>query len=351
MNIVFRTLGPWGAGKGANLQPAEVDTNFWEIAQAIVHLTASPALPVGIASIVVSGTQMTIHLTDGTVLGPYTLPVLTFRWRDEWHPSTSYAALDVVKVTNTGIYMVQISHTTGAAFDPNLLIGGNPAYLMLFGSADASLSALPDVRLTALANLDILHWVAADSKWENVALGSISGLGASQIPANLTTGTALALGHTLSDIFDYIVASARGTLFYRGATGWLALAPGTAGQVLSTGGAGNDPVWVAAATPAPPTTASVAAAGTDQASATQLTAAQSYVSGATGTNGVRIGTALMIAGTELWVANEHLTNMVSLYPPAGAMINSQAVNAAISIPANSTAVLIVKGSAVVRTVP
>jgi hypothetical protein len=175
MNLTFRTLGAWGAGKGANLTPSEVDNNFWEIAQAIVDLTASPAVPVGIGSITVSGTEMTITLTDGTVMGPFTLPVLTFRWRGEWQPTTGYAELDVFTVLNTGIYMVQIAHTTGTTFDPELLIPpttGSPAYLMLFGSADASLGSLPDVQLTALADQDFLHWVAADQKWENTALAA-----------------------------------------------------------------------------------------------------------------------------------------------------------------------------------
>jgi hypothetical protein len=96
--------------------------------------------------------------------------VLTFRWRGEWQPSTSYAVLDVVTVTNLGIYMVQIAHTSGTTFDPNLMIGGLPALLMLFGSADATLSGLPDVQLTGLQDHDFLHWVAADAKWENIAL-------------------------------------------------------------------------------------------------------------------------------------------------------------------------------------
>jgi hypothetical protein len=140
------------------------------LAQAIFELQNDPAVPNGIAAISVDGTQMTITLQDGTVLGPYTLPVLTFRWRDEWTPSTMYAVLDVVKVTDVGIYMVQIAHTSGATFDPNLLIGGLPAFLWLFGSADASLGSLPDVLLTDLQDQDFLHWVAADARWENIAL-------------------------------------------------------------------------------------------------------------------------------------------------------------------------------------
>lgn len=46
----------------------------------------------------------------------------------------------------------------------------------------------------------------------------------------------------LSTILDGISAT-RGTILYRGAGGWAALAPGTATQVLTTAGPGADPAW------------------------------------------------------------------------------------------------------------
>lgn len=49
---------------------------------------------------------------------------------------------------------------------------------------------------------------------------------------------------SLSAVLDGLSAT-RGTVLYRGAAAWLALAPGTAGQVLTTGGAGADPAWAA----------------------------------------------------------------------------------------------------------
>jgi len=39
------------------------------------------------------------------------------------------------------------------------------------------------------------------------------------------------------------ISATRGTILYRGATEWEALAPGTAGHVLHTDGAGADPYW------------------------------------------------------------------------------------------------------------
>lgn len=48
---------------------------------------------------------------------------------------------------------------------------------------------------------------------------------------------------TASEVLDFI-SSTQGTILYRGASGWAALAPGTSGQVLKTNGAGANPAWV-----------------------------------------------------------------------------------------------------------
>jgi|SRR5271170_1782139 len=40
------------------------------------------------------------------------------------------------------------------------------------------------------------------------------------------------------------IGSTQGDILYRGATAWSALGPGTAGQILSTGGAGANPSWI-----------------------------------------------------------------------------------------------------------
>lgn len=282
MDLTYRTLGAWGPGKGSNLQPSEVDSNFWAIAQAIVDLETNPAVPNGIESISVSGTQMYITLTDGTVMGPFTLPVLTFRWRGEWQPNTSYAELDVFTVTHTGIFMVLVSHVSGAFWDDLYQVDGQPAYLQLFGSVDTGLSGLPDVQLTALAVGDFLNY-GADTLWHNITLGtmafqaagSVSILGGTitgmpppvnpsdvatkayvdalpegatapdkTLLANISGVTGPAIPNTLSDYLDSVLATTtRGTLLYRSGAGWDALQPGTSGYYLQTLGAGSDPVW------------------------------------------------------------------------------------------------------------
>lgn len=74
---------------------------------------------------------------------------------------------------------------------------------------------------------------------------SLAALAAKTILANKTTSTASPTACTISDILDFVTTT-RGSVLFRGATGWQALAPGTGGQVLQTNGAGADPSWVAA---------------------------------------------------------------------------------------------------------
>lgn len=56
------------------------------------------------------------------------------------------------------------------------------------------------------------------------------------------TATAMSNSTTMSTALD-LLGSTRGSVLYRGASGWTVLAPGTSGQVLNSGGAGADPYW------------------------------------------------------------------------------------------------------------
>jgi len=62
-------------------------------------------------------------------------------------------------------------------------------------------------------------------------------------------GTSVPLGGSITESAQLdSISSTRGTLLYRGAAGWSPLAPGTAGYLLSTNGAGADPSYVATPT-------------------------------------------------------------------------------------------------------
>ncbi|MDK1386388.1 hypothetical protein QN224_13310 [Sinorhizobium sp. 8-89] len=74
MTITYRTTGAWGAGKGSNLTPAEVDGSFYDLDARVAEMEANPPEPNQIASITQAGNTITIHMEDGSTHGPFTLP-------------------------------------------------------------------------------------------------------------------------------------------------------------------------------------------------------------------------------------------------------------------------------------
>lgn len=65
----------------------------------------------------------------------------------------------------------------------------------------------------------------------------------SRILGRKTSGAGDIEEMTASEALDFL-SSTQGTVLYRGASGWAALAPGSSGQVLKTNGAGANPAWV-----------------------------------------------------------------------------------------------------------
>lgn len=61
--------------------------------------------------------------------------------------------------------------------------------------------------------------------------------------ANTSGGAAVPVGNALSAVLDIVLGNAQGDVMFRGAVGWKVLAPGTAGQKLTTGGAAADVSW------------------------------------------------------------------------------------------------------------
>lgn len=113
---VFRNRGAWGSGLARRLTSLEVDGNFWSLLVRIVDLEAAPISPASIDHFEVVGVTFYVHMSDESVLGPYTLPYATFRSRGAWTTLTGYSVLDTVTV-NGGLYLVLLSHTSAASFD------------------------------------------------------------------------------------------------------------------------------------------------------------------------------------------------------------------------------------------
>src|SRR5712691_2062799 len=110
--MLFRTndLVKWGLGLGVDLTGNQIDNNFWELRKAINDLIANPGTPIEITSVTISGSKLTFNMSDGSTIGPISLPVLSFKWRDAWLPTVTYAELDVFKVVGVGLYQVLHDH-------------------------------------------------------------------------------------------------------------------------------------------------------------------------------------------------------------------------------------------------
>jgi hypothetical protein len=127
--MLYRTNDPakWGAGKGGNLTPAEVDGNFWDLDRRTTTLEAGAPAPVGIDHVAVTGNTFTITLTDGSEQGPFNLPAAKFNLIGEWAPDTLYVPNSFI--TDAGkTYLILYPHTSGAFFDPGANDGAGHDY-------------------------------------------------------------------------------------------------------------------------------------------------------------------------------------------------------------------------------
>jgi len=132
--MIYRTAGPWGAGKGGDLTAAEVDGNFEELETAIAALGVGGADP--IEAVNLSGTQLTFTLAGGAVAGPFTIPRAAFRFRGAWVAALAYFGNDVFSIStggaDDGIYLVRRSHVAEAVFNPAYDDGDGPLYQVMF---------------------------------------------------------------------------------------------------------------------------------------------------------------------------------------------------------------------------
>jgi hypothetical protein len=117
LEIIYRTDGPWGPGKGSNLTAGEVDENNYNHDLRIGVLETSRPQPDNFANVAIAGTRITFTLVSGATLGPLDLPVLKWRGRGVWAPFTGYAANDTFMVVGNGLFLVLQDHLSAATFD------------------------------------------------------------------------------------------------------------------------------------------------------------------------------------------------------------------------------------------
>jgi hypothetical protein len=151
--------------------------------------------------------------------------------------------------TNDGKMMIQVFNDDGPATvyyvtpENSKAIGVNssgiPAMLSVSGSSN--LAGLTDVAITSLANLDLLRYDSATSKWKSVP-GSTYAL-SSALSDYLTTANAASTYQPLDSDLTAIAAlnPTFGQVLRRGASAWIATTPGSmflqnANNVAITGG-------------------------------------------------------------------------------------------------------------------
>jgi hypothetical protein len=120
--------------KGSPLSAPEVDENFRTLVQMINDSAGEQG--VSVTDITQAADTITIHMSDGSTHGPFTLPVAAFNDTGTWQPEFDYAMLDLFEVPNIGLYLVLIPHTSGAEFDPDISDSeGSPMLRLLLRTA------------------------------------------------------------------------------------------------------------------------------------------------------------------------------------------------------------------------
>ena len=156
MAIVYRTSGPWGPGIAEDLSAEQVDGNFHGLDLRVTEFEDNPPDAVSIANVTSTGSTFTVHLSDGSAIGPLLLPVAAFNARGDWAPTTLYTRNDVV-IHDNAAYVVRLQHTSGATFDPNLTVGGEPVYQLLVSRPQGMLWRGIFATSTAYAYYDVIR--------------------------------------------------------------------------------------------------------------------------------------------------------------------------------------------------
>jgi hypothetical protein len=115
--LKYRTTdnAQWGAGLARDLEPQEIDQNFYDLETRLDAVEQNPALPNEIESFRVEGNKLYVTMADHTEFGPYTLPQAAFSFTGAFQPNHDYQLYDFL-TANNGLYMVLHPFTSGDAF-------------------------------------------------------------------------------------------------------------------------------------------------------------------------------------------------------------------------------------------
>lgn len=141
-----------------------------------------------------------------------------------------------------------------------------------FGSATQCLNVTVNGKGLITAASVVTCAPAFSSLTGQATLAQLPTIANNTVLINNTGGPSVPAAGSPSALFDMISAT-QGTILYRDAAGWLALAPGTSGQLLQTGGPNANPSWLTASGTGTLTSLAVDhSLKTDQASSGPITA-------------------------------------------------------------------------------
>ena len=204
-----------------------------------IGIAGGPGLTITNSPLTVSGdigvslTYPTIRASGGTISGTISLDAGTFTLTGGSSGSVTSVGLTT---TGTDLTITDTPITSSGDINIELAVTG-----VVSGSYD-----LPTVyvdtkgRITSISpgTVSLATQVSG-----YLPLANIATIANKTILSNISGGSAIPAANSPSAVLDDWFGSTRGTIVYRNDTVWTALAPGTATQVLASGGSGADPYW------------------------------------------------------------------------------------------------------------
>jgi hypothetical protein len=129
-DITYRTDGAWGPGKGSDVDATEIDESFYSLHVRVLAVETNPPAAVSIDHFTITGTLLRVYLTDGSIHGPFVLPVAQWRWTGPFIGLTHYLVGDIIE-DDGSLYFVRVDHTAGAVFDPGLFTTDGFVYQLI----------------------------------------------------------------------------------------------------------------------------------------------------------------------------------------------------------------------------
>lgn len=178
-------------------------------------------------------------------------------WRDGTSPNALTATLDCNSQRIVNLPSPSTATEPARKGDLDAITIAATAGAILPGSVTGSQIATGTITSNniqdgSIATADFADYSVATAKLANNAVDNtkLAQMAAHTVKANPTGAAANAQDATVTALLDDAFGNSQGNILYRGASSWVSLAPGSAGQFLKTQGASANPAWAS-----PPTSA------------------------------------------------------------------------------------------------